>query len=140
MTYIPPIEKMDQLLADAKAKLAKEQPKEAYEFAVVIPAQLEAEDDALGRAKVSLEEAHRTVAQSDGLDTTEMEERLDHAAEALSLGNASQAIGLADGVVRTVERERAAMDDVLRALKQKKNLLPRNKQYNRVQMYQFYQD
>jgi hypothetical protein len=111
-----------ELLADAKAKLAKEQPKEAYEFAVVIPSQLEADDDALDRAKGSIEEAKRTVAQSDGLDTSEMDERLAQAVNALSSGNASQAIGLADGVVRTVERERAAMDDVLRALKQKKKL------------------
>ena len=114
-----------ELLADAKAKLAKEQPKEAYEFAVVIPSQLEADDDALDRAKASIEEAKRTVAQSDGLDTSEMDERLAQAVNALSSGNASQAIGLADGVVRTVERERAAMDDVLRALKQKKKLLAR---------------
>jgi hypothetical protein len=114
-----------ELLADAKAKLAKEQPKEAYEFAVVIPSQLEADDDALDRAKGSIEEAKRTVAQSDGLDTSEMDERLAQAVNALSSGNASQAIGLADGVVRTVERERAAMDDVLRALKQKKKLVAR---------------
>jgi hypothetical protein len=114
-----------ELLADAKAKLAKEQPKEAYEFAVVIPSQLEADDDALDRAKGSIEEAKRTVAQSDGLDTSEMDERLAQEVNALSSGNASQAIGLADGVVRTVERERAAMDDVLRALKQKKKLVAR---------------
>jgi hypothetical protein len=114
-----------ELLADAKAKLAKEQPKEAYEFAVVIPSQLEADDDAQDRAKASIEEAKRTVAQSDGLDTSEMDERLAQATNALASGNASQAIGLADGVVRTVERERAAMDDVLRALKQKKKLRAR---------------
>ena len=114
-----------ELLSDAKEKLAKEQPKEAYEFAVVIPSQLEADDDALERAKASIEEAKRTVAQSDGLNTSEMEARLDQATNALSSGNASQAIGLADGVVRTVERERAAMDDVLRALKQKKKLRAR---------------
>ena len=54
-----------------------------------------------------------------------MDARLEQAGEALASGNASQAIGLADGVVRTVERERAAMDDVLRALKQKKKLTKR---------------
>ena len=59
------------------------------------------------------------------LDTDRLEERLLKAEEALEQGNASQAIGLADGVVRTIERERAAMDDVLRALKQKKNLTKR---------------
>ena len=114
-----------ELLKDAKSKLAKEQPKEAYEFATAILPQLEADAGALERAETSLVEARRTVSQSDGLDTDEFEERLDQAEQALEAGNASQAIGLADGVVRTVERERAAMDDVLRALKQKKQLTKR---------------
>ena len=119
------VKQLRELLADAQTNLDNERPKEAFEFASVIPQQLEADDDALGRAAAALEEARRTVAQSDGLDTAEMETRLDQAGEALASGNASQAIGLADGVVRTVERERAAMDDVLRALKQKKKLVKR---------------
>lgn len=114
-----------ELLGDAKAKLGQEQPKEAYEFAIAILPQLEADEGALERAKTSLVEARRTVDQSDGLDTQEFEERLEQAEQALAAGNASQAIGLADGVVRTVGRERAAMDDVLRALKQKKKLTKR---------------
>lgn len=114
-----------EMLGDAKAKLAQEQPMEAYEFASAILPQLEADEGALDRAKSSLVEARRTVDQSDGLDTEEFEERLAQAEQALEAGNASQAIGLADGVVRTVERERAAMDDVLRALKQKKQLTKR---------------
>ena len=114
-----------EMLEDAKAKLAQEQPMEAYEFASAILPQLEADEGALDRAKTSLVEARRVVDQSDGLDTEEFEERLSQAEHALEAGNASQAIGLADGVVRTVERERAAMDDVLRALKQKKQLTKR---------------
>ena len=119
------VKQLRELLADAQTNLDNERPKEAFEFASVIPQQLEADGDALGRAAAALEEARRTVAQSDGLDTAEMETRLELAGEALASGNASQAIGLADGVVRTVERERAAMDDVLRALKQKKKLVKR---------------
>ncbi len=114
-----------EVLSEAKAQLAREQPKEAYEIAIVILPQLEADADAIVRAEQSVEEAVRSVAQSDGLDTSEMEARLEQASEALASGNASQAIGLADGVVRTLERERAAMDDVLRALKQKKKLKQR---------------
>ena len=114
-----------EVLSEAKAQLAREQPKEAYEIAIVILPQLDADADAIGRAEQSVEEAVRSVAQSDGLDTSEMEARLEQASEALASGNASQAIGLADGVVRTLERERAAMDDVLRALKQKKKLKQR---------------
>ena len=114
-----------EVLSEAKAQLAREQPKEAYEIAIVILPQLDADADAIVRAEQSVEEAARSVAQSDGPDTSEMEARLEQASEALASGNASQAIGLADGVVRTLERERAAMDDVLRALKQKKKLKQR---------------
>lgn len=114
-----------EVLSEAKAQLAREQPKEAYEIAIVILPQLDADADAIVRAEQSVEEAVRSVGQSDGLDTAEMEARLEQASEALASGNASQAIGLADGVVRTLERERAAMDDVLRALKQKKKLKQR---------------
>ena len=114
-----------EVLSEAKAQLAREQPKEAYEIAIVILPQLDADADAIVRAEQSVEEAARSVAQSDGLYTSEMEARLEQASEALASGNASQAIGLADGVVRTLERERAAMDDVLRALKQKKKLKQR---------------
>ena len=114
-----------EVLSEAKSQLAREQPKEAYEIAVVILPQLDADADAIVRAEQSVEEAVRSVEQSDGLDTSEMEARLEQASEALASGNASQAIGLADGVVRTLERERAAMDDVLRALKQKKKLKQR---------------
>ena len=114
-----------EVLSEAKTQLAREQPKEAYEIAIVILPQLDADADAIVRAEQSVEEAARSVAQSDGLDTSEMEARLEQASEALASGNASQAIGLADGVVRTLERERAAMDDVLRALKQKKKLKQR---------------
>ena len=113
------------LLGQAKEKLGQEQPKEAYEFAMVIPAQLEAGEGALERATDAIKEAKRQVKQADGLDKALFEDRLEQAQDALDNGNASQAIGLADGVVRTIERERAAMDDVLRALKQKKQLVKR---------------
>ena len=114
-----------ELLADAKSKLAAESPKEAYEFAVVIPDQLAAGDEALGRAAESVKQAHRILDSTDGLDLSELKHRLERADAALTAGQASQAIGLADGVVRTIERERVAMDDVRRALKQKKQLVKR---------------
>ena len=94
------ISHLKEMLSDARKKLAAEAPKKAYEFAVVIPAQLAADDDALGKAAESLKEAHRQLKQTDGLDTKAMVERLEQAEEALDAGNAGQAIGLADGVVR----------------------------------------
>ena len=119
------ITRLRDLLSQAKEKLGQEQPKEAYEFAMFIPAQLQADEGALERAATSIEEARRHIQQADGLDLSLLNERYEQAEVALETGNASQAIGLADGIVRTIERERAAMDDVLRALKQKKQLIKR---------------
>lgn len=119
------VEGLRDMLEQAKAKLLQEQPKEAFEFAVSIPAQLEAGEGALERAVDAIKEAKRHLKQADGLDRKPFEERLVQAQQALEDGNASQAIGLAEGAVRTIERERAAMDDVLRALKQKKQLVKR---------------
>ena len=65
-----------ELLSDAKAKLAQEQPKEAYEFAVAILPQLEADEGALERAETSVAEARRTVAHSDGLVSKDFEDRV----------------------------------------------------------------
>jgi len=113
------------MLTDAKKKLSAESPKKAFEFAIVIPAQLAAGDDALTHAAEAIKEAERQLKQTDGLDTTEMESRMEQATQALDNGNASQATGLADGVVRTIQAERSAMDDVRRAFKQKKKLLKR---------------
>ena len=117
------IDNLHEMLADAKKKLAAESPKKAFEYAFTIPAQLAAGDDALGRAAEAIKEAERQLAQSDGLDITELKARLDNASTALDAGNASQAVGLADGVVRSVKAERVAMDDTRRALRQKKKLV-----------------
>ena len=116
---------LHELLSDARTKLNAEQPKEAFEFAVVIPPQLEADGEALDRAAASVKEARRQLNATDGLDVVELTDRLARADEALDQGHAAQAIGLADGVVRTLERERRAMDDVRRAMKQKKQLVQR---------------
>ena len=117
------IDHLHEMLSDAKKKLAAELPKKAFEYAVTIPAQLSAGDDALGRAAQAIKEAERQLKQSDGLDVTELQIRLDNASKALDAGNASQAVGLADGVVRTIKAERVAMDEIRRALRQKKQLV-----------------
>ena len=120
------VQHLRELLSDARKKLAAEAPREAYEFASVIPQQILADEEAQGRAFESVKEAQRQLEQTDGLDTTELVQRLQHAEDAIDAGNPSQAIGLADGVVRTIEAERTAMDNVRRALKQRKKLV---KQY-----------
>ena len=114
---------LHEMLSDARKKLAAESPKKAFEYAFTIPAQLAAGDDALGRAAESIKEAERQLSQSDGLDLTELNLRLTNAIDSLEAGNASQAVGLADGIVRSIKAEREAMDDTRRAIRQKKKLL-----------------
>ncbi len=113
------------LLADSKQKLSSEKPKKAYEFAMVIPNQLAASDDALKIAEESVKEAARQLKSADGINKSRLESRLDSAEIELESGNHSQAKGLADGVIREINAEREAMDDVRRALRQKVHLVSR---------------
>ena len=122
------VQHLKELLSDAKKQLSKEAPREAFEFASVIPNQLLADEDAQARALEAVKEATRQLKQTDGLDITEMQVRLEHAEQAIEAGSPSQAIGLADGVVRSIEAERAAMDNVRRALKQRKKLVKQYKE------------
>lgn len=118
-------ENLEEILADAKKKLNAEKPKKAYEFAMVIPDQIAASGDALVAAEAAVAEAAKQLKGADGINKSLLEERLESAEEALEQGNSSQAKGLADGIVREINAEREAMDDVRRALRQKVHLVSR---------------
>ena len=125
-----------EMLNDAKEKLSSEKPKDAFEYAVVIPQQLAADGDAQAKAEESVSEANRQLKQTDGLDTSDMKKRLSNAQDELEKGNASQAMGLADGVVRTIIAERAAMDEVRKALRQRKKLKQQFESRDDVKVWQ----
>ena len=97
------INNMREIIRDARKQLEREAPKKAFELAVVIPIQL----------------------QADGFDTSDLEHRMEQAELALEAGDTGQAIGLAEGIVRVINVEREAMDSVRRALRQRKKLLER---------------
>ena len=118
-------ENLEEILADAKKKLNAEKPKKAYEFATVIPDQIAASGDALVAAEAAVAEAAKQLKAADGINKSLLEERLENAEDALEDGNSSQAKGLADGIVREINAEREAMDDVRRALRQKVHLVSR---------------
>ena len=118
-------ENLEEILADAKKKLNAEKPKKAYEFAMVIPDQIAASGDALVAAEAAVAEAAKQLKGADGINKSPLEERLESAEDALEKGNSSQAKGLADGIVREINAEREAMDDVRRALRQKVHLVSR---------------
>ena len=118
-------ENLEEILADAKKKLNAEKPKKAYEFAMVIPDQIAASGDALVAAEAAVAEAAKQLKGADGIKKSPLEERLESAEDALEKGNSSQAKGLADGIVREINAEREAMDDVRRALRQKVHIVSR---------------
>lgn len=118
-------ENLEEILADAKKKLNAEKPKKAYEFAMVIPDQIAASGDALVAAEAAVAEAAKQLKGADGINKSLLDERLESAEDALEKGNSSQAKGLADGIVREINAEREAMDDVRRALRQKVHLVSR---------------
>ena len=114
---------LEELLCDAKKKLHAENPKKAYEFAAVIPNQVAASGDAMVAAENALKEAARQLKSADGINKKLLEERLDKAEIELEQGNHAQVKGLSDSVVREINAEREAMDDVRRALRQKVHLV-----------------
>lgn len=114
---------LEELLSDAKKKLHAENPKKAYEFAAVIPNQVAASGDAMVAAENALKEAARQLKSADGINKKLLEERLDKAEIELEQGNHAQVKGLSDSVVREINAEREAMDDVRRALRQKVHLV-----------------
>ena len=116
---------LEDILSDAKKKLHAEKPKKAYEFAMVIPDQLAASGDAMAAAEEAVSEAAKQLKAADGINKARLEQRLESAESELEQGNSSQAKGLADGIVREINSEREAMDDVRRALRQKVHLISR---------------
>ena len=118
-------EHLAELLVEAKKKLKSEKPKQAYEFAIVIPEQIKGVGEALELAEDLLKDAHRQLKAADGIDRKPLGDRLDSAEMALEAGDYSQANGLAGGVIREIIAEREAMEDIRRALRQKVHLISR---------------
>ena len=114
---------LQEILSDARKKLNSEKPKKAYEFAMVIPDQLAASSDAMLIAEKSLSEAAKQLKSADGINKDLLAKRLEDAETELENGNHAQAKGLSDGIVREINAEREAMDDVRRALRQKVHLV-----------------
>jgi len=113
------------ILKEAETNLMAENPKKAFEFATGIPEQLTNVGTAVENAGHAVELAQAALGETDGMETSQWEQRLKQASQALEDGEHSLARGLCDGIVREVSRERAAMDDVRRGLRQRKKLVAR---------------
>ena len=94
-------------------------------MACVVPIQFQADGDARERAVEVLSDAAKALKAADGFDTSDLEQRLEQAENALEAGDTGQSIGLAEGVIRVIQIEREAMDSVRRALRQRKKITER---------------
>ena len=118
-------EPVRRLLQDAQDALEREEAAEAAELASSIPVHVEAMGEAGEGAEESLEEARRALEQAKGIDQDVFNDRIEQAATALEAGQYSMARGLSDSVLREVSREREAMVEVQKALRQQKKLRAR---------------
>jgi len=109
-------------LKDAKKAMTEEDPEYALAIVSEIPSQMGDVEGLMERAKTSLEDAENEISSSDSDSIGEFQQRFEEANDALEGGNASLAIGLADGVTRALRREAAAKTSVQRALRQRKSI------------------
>ena len=113
-----------QNLVDEAIQLRdREQPEEATKVARTVLTQSDAVGALAEEAGVRVDEARAVLESStDGLDDTVWMERFEQANRALACGDHSQAKGLADSITREVAAEREAMEQVRRAMRQRKKL------------------
>ena len=113
-------QQLHDLLLQAKEALAKEDCMLALEIAETIPDHVANLGEASEGAQEAYDEAVQIMEESEGLDLKLWNERLENAKTHLDVGEFSLARGVSDGIIREVRKEREAMGDVQRALRQKK--------------------
>ena len=114
------VEGLQKTLEDAKNAMKEENPKYALAIVSEIPSQMGDVEDLMEKATRSIQEAKNEISSSDYTSIGELEKRLDESKDALDRGNASLAIGLADGITRHLRRESSSRTSVQRALRQRK--------------------
>ena len=110
------------ILNTAKEALDAEEPEEALHIAASIPGHLESLGSSEEGASKSLGDAEHAVANAEGDIPIMTKERLAEAREALESGDSALAKGLADSVLRDVRETSDAMQEVQRALRQRKQI------------------
>ena len=118
-------QQLHDLLLQAKEALAKEDCVLALEIATTIPDHVANLGEASEGAEEAYIEAVQVMEESEGLDLKLWNKRLESAKQHLDQGEFSLARGVSDGIIREVRKEREAMGDVQRALRQKKNIQKR---------------
>ena len=112
-------------IAAARNAMENEDPKYALSIVSVVPHQMGQVKELLSRAIGAIGDAENAISLS-GPDTiNDANDRLMEAKEAIKSGNASLAIGLAEGITRSLRRESEAQLTVQRALRQKQSIIDR---------------
>ncbi len=113
------------ILAAAKEAMDAEEPAEALHIASAIPAHLESLEATTAEAEESIADAEAALASAEGELALANAERLAEAKEAFAKGDAPLAKGLADSLAREVREKSDAMQEVQRALRQRKQIAAR---------------
>ena len=114
------VDSITATLDAAKTAIEEEDPKYALSIVSEIPSQMGNVKGLIHKAEISILEAQNAINGAEEDTTQDAHERLKEAKEANSLGNASMAIGLAEGIVRSIRRVSEAKTSVQRALRQRK--------------------
>ena len=110
------------IINSAKEAMEAEDPVEALHIASSIPAHIESMGSTDEAAIKSLNDAEHAVAAAEGGIQIATKDRLEQARNALKSGDSALAKGLADSVLRDVRSTSEAMQEVQRALRQKKQI------------------
>ena len=113
------------ILTAAKEAMDAEEPAEALHIASSIPAHIESLEASSGEAEVAIADAEAALKSAEGELALANAERLTEAKEALGKGDTPLAKGLADSLAREVRETSDAMQEVQRALRQKKQISAR---------------
>ena len=113
------------ILTAAKEAMDAEEPAEALHIASSIPAHIESLEASSGEAEVAIADAEAALQSADGELPLANVERLAEAKEAFAKGDVPLAKGLADSLAREVRETSDAMQEVQRALRQKKQISAR---------------
>ena len=113
---------LQKTLEDAKNAMKEENPEYALAIVSEIPSQMGDVEDLMEQAERSFQEAKNEISSSDSASIDDLKMRLDESKDALEGGNASLAIGLADGITRHLRKESSSRTSVQRALRQRKSI------------------
>ena len=113
------------ILRAAKEAMDAEEPAEALHIANSIPAHIDSLEASSDEAEIAIADAEAALNSAEGELALTNAERLAEAKEAFAKGDAPLAKGLADSLAREVRETSDAMQEVQRALRQKKQISDR---------------